>query len=477
MPWLYTMSRRIFRRGVEFYFLDLQVEGEAHLTSEGPLLLASNHPNSVLDAMVLGSQVRRPIGFLARSGLFRGVMGRLMKAAGAIPIFRRQDGPPTKPGGNDDAFRAAFDVLTDGGVIGIFPEGQNAPERHVRDIKTGVARIALGAEAANGWSLDVKVIPIGLNYEERDQFLARVLIRFGPPIRAVDYRERFEADPRAAARTMTDDLQHAMRAQAIHVHREEHTVLLHAIDALVGDQLQAELVGSIDLRTLDEKFLQRVSGRGTERGDLEGRRQVRQWIADAIDHYERTKPEELARLTRNLERYEAHLRQLRLRHGFEESAARKVSARWEAAKATTYAIALAPIALWGLFHNFVPYRLTRRFALRAPEEAIRSVRAVTGGALFFTLAYLFHSSGVWGAGATPIGLALYVVSLPLSGVWFMRYRQRLGRYGHRIMLRTLFRSRRVLLRRLLLEREQLQAQIDGLRFEYERLRRKALESE
>lgn len=476
MPWLYTLARKVFRRGVDFYFLDMQVEGAEHVAERGPLLVASNHPNSVLDALVLGTVIRRPIGFLARSGLFKGLVGPLLRAGGAIPIFRRQDGP-AKPGGNQDAFRAAYDVLEDGGVIGIFPEGRNAPERHVRDIKTGVARIALGAEAAHGWKLGVHVLPIGLNYEERDRFLARVLIRIGPPIAAADYRDAYEDDAFGAARAMTDELQRRMREQAVHVHREEHTDLLHAIDALVGTELQQELVGDVDLRTFDEKLLQRVSGRGGARRDLEGRRQVRQWIADAIDHYERDAPERLENLRRGLERYEQHLRQLRLRHDFAERSTKGVSRRREAIRATLYAILLAPIAFWGLFHNFIPYRFTRRFALAAPEEAIRSIRAVTGGALFFGLMYTFFGVSTHAAGAPPLGLALYLLSMPLAGVWFMRYRQRLGQFAERQLVRTLFQSRRALFRRLLLEREALLIQIDGLRRDYETLRRAELESE
>lgn len=468
MPWLYTALRKVFRRGVEFYFLDLQVEG--HVPPAGPVILAANHPNSVLDALVLGSEVARPIGFLARSGLFSGAAGPFLRAAGAIPVHRRQDGP-SEPGGNDDAFSSAFDVLAKGGVIGIFPEGRNAPERHVRDLKTGAARIALGAEAANDWALDVRLIPVGMNYEERDSFLGRALVRFGDPLLARDYREAYERDPHEAARALTEDLQTAMRAQAIHVHREEHTRLLHAIDALVGAELREELVGSVDLRTLDEKFLQRVSGRGAKRADLEGQREVRQWIADGIAHFERTDPEGLERLSRNIARYEEHLAGARLKHDFAERSPKTLSARWEALKATLYALALGPAAAWGLLHNFAPYRLTRRFALAAPEEAIRSVRAVGGGALFFGITYALFATAVWHTGVHVLVFLGYLLSLPISGVWFLRYRQRLGRFAHYVMVRTMFISRPALLKRLLLERTQLLVTIDVMRREYQALRR------
>ena len=112
----------------------------------------------------------------------------------------------------------------------------------------------------------------------------------------------------------------------------------------------------------------------------------------------------------------------------------------------------------------------RRFAMGAPEEAIRSIRAVSGGALFFGLMYAFFGAGVWAGGAPPLGLALYLPSMPGSGARFLRYRQRLGQFADRMLVRTLFQTRRVLLRRLLLEREALLIRIDGMRREYQEAR-------
>lgn len=471
MTWLYSAARGALRRALDFYFLEVQVAGA--IPTEGPVLVACNHPNSIMDTVVLGALTDRPIHFLARSGLFANpLVGAMLRSAGAIPVHRRQDGP-VDPAGNQSAFREAFDVLADGGLIGIFPEGQNAPIRHVRAIKTGVARIALEAEAARGWSLGVRVVPVGLNYEERDRFLSRVLVRVGEPIEVGSLREAFETDPRGAVRALTDQVQESMRALAVHVHDEAHTSLLGAIDALIGEELHASLVGQVDLRTLDEKLLRRLSARHGPHEDLDGRFQVRQWIADAIAYYEREQPAMVEALRRQIDRYHVHLRQLRLREDFAERPARTLSARREAIKLTLYALLLAPIALWGLVHNFIPFRLTRRFARRAPEEAIVAIRGLLGGALIFGAFYALYGALVWAGTRSWIAVALYLTSLPIAGTWFLRYRQRLGKFAGRMLLRTLFRTRRRLLRALLLEREQLLVRLQTLEREYRALRASA----
>ncbi len=466
VAWLYQFARRGFRRGVDFYFLDIQVTGLDNVPANGPVLLACNHPNSIMDTFVLGSQIDRPIHFLARSGLFGNpLVGAMLRATGAIPVYRRRDGP-AKAGGNASAFRAAFDVLATGGIIGIFPEGHNAPVRHVRDIKTGVARIALGAEREHA-DLGVQIVPVGLNYEERDQFLTRVLVRFGEPIAAAEFAED---DERRAARRLTDRIQESMRTQAVHAHDEEHTQLLHAIDALVGAELQEKFIGKVDVRSIDERLISRAAGRGDEHHDLEGRFRVRQWIADAIAHYEVQEPESVERLRRGIDRYTTHLKQLRVRADFADKAPRSLSTRRETAKLTTYAILIAPIALWGLLHNFIPFRLARRFAIAAPEEAIRAVRALVGGFAIFATTYAVYGASVYAGSQSWVATALYLGFLPVCGVWFLRYRQRLGVYRGRILLRALFLTRRKLFRSLLLEREHLLVLIGALEQQYRKLR-------
>ncbi|MBW2461925.1 MAG: 1-acyl-sn-glycerol-3-phosphate acyltransferase [Deltaproteobacteria bacterium] len=222
MAFLYRALRRGLTLGLELYFVDIKSTGRRRIPAEGPVILAANHPNSIMDTVVLGSQTTRTISYLARSGLFDNpAVSLLFRNAGVIPIYRRQDSPQDGPAPDDanaDSFRAAYEVLEGGGTIGIFPEGRNAPERHVRELKTGTARIALGAEAKNDWTLGVKIVPVGLNFEDRDRYLTRVLVRFGEPIDARDFRAAFEADERQAARAMTDRIQEGIRAEAVHVH-------------------------------------------------------------------------------------------------------------------------------------------------------------------------------------------------------------------------------------------------------------------
>ena len=70
MAAVYSVARRFFRRAAGLYFVDVQEEGEAHVPRTGPVVFAANHPNSLMDTVLLGSRVPRNIHYLARSGLF-----------------------------------------------------------------------------------------------------------------------------------------------------------------------------------------------------------------------------------------------------------------------------------------------------------------------------------------------------------------------------------------------------------------------
>jgi 1-acyl-sn-glycerol-3-phosphate acyltransferase len=127
MPVLYPAARPWLRGGLDFFFADIESVGEQQIPQQGPVIFVATHPNSVIDPLVLGTRVGRPIHFLARSGLFAGRLAKTaLSAGGAIPVYRAQDGAMA---GNDTMFEAVYGLLAGGGWLGTFPEGHNAEER------------------------------------------------------------------------------------------------------------------------------------------------------------------------------------------------------------------------------------------------------------------------------------------------------------------------------------------------------------
>jgi glycerol-3-phosphate O-acyltransferase/dihydroxyacetone phosphate acyltransferase len=180
---------------------------------DGPLLIAPNHPNGLLDGLVLLMAARRPVAFLAKSTFFHNpLLAPLLRAFSAVPVYRPQDAG--KPGGqpndsgrsNDETFTAARQLLANGGALAIFPEGTPNLGQGLLPLKTGAARIALGAEAEAGWALGLRLLPVGLWFEDQARARTAALVLTGRPIAVSKLRAIYENDPAAAVRALTEQL-------------------------------------------------------------------------------------------------------------------------------------------------------------------------------------------------------------------------------------------------------------------------------
>lgn len=196
------------------FFRRIEVVGLEHVPAEGGVIFCGNHPNSLLDPVLITCFCGRVVHFAAKDVLFRSrLLGWLLHRMGAVPIMRRKD----HAGGlsNEGAFERLYAVLGQGRAMGIFPEGLSHDAAHLARLKTGAARIAFGAAGAHPDN-PLSVVPCGLHYVHRRQFRSSVLIQFGPAI-ALD-PERMEAhtdDERGAVRALTDDIESGMRALTV----------------------------------------------------------------------------------------------------------------------------------------------------------------------------------------------------------------------------------------------------------------------
>ncbi len=153
---LYASLRLLARFWIWFLFREVAVRAAARVPATGPVLVCVNHPNNLIDSLLLAAVLSRKVHFLANASLFRNrLLGALLARAGAIPVHRRQDAPGA-PDRTAATFAAARQALEDGRVLAIYPEGTTHAESRVQRIKTGAARIALDYET---WAADPRVRP------------------------------------------------------------------------------------------------------------------------------------------------------------------------------------------------------------------------------------------------------------------------------------------------------------------------------
>ena len=194
---------------MRLYYPARTIDGGERIPAGRPLVFVLNHPNGLLDPIVLRVASGRPSRFLAKSTLFGNPLGRLaMNAFGSIPVYRAHEAG-TRSGDasrNEASFARCRAELATGGVLALFPEGVSHSDPEMRPLKTGAARIALSAEAEHDGRLGVTVVPVGLSYERKTTFRSSVLLVVGEPIDVAARLPAYRQDERAAVTALTDEI-------------------------------------------------------------------------------------------------------------------------------------------------------------------------------------------------------------------------------------------------------------------------------
>jgi 1-acyl-sn-glycerol-3-phosphate acyltransferase len=207
------------------FFRRIEVSGAGRVPKTGPIVLVGNHPNSLLDPVMIATTCGRRVRMAAKEPLFKTPLWPFLWILGAVPVRRRQDqvkgaaedapAPVDAPArvDNDAAFSALTRILEEGDAFAIFPEGISHTRPELAPLKTGAARIVLSAGQRG---VPVQIVPCGLSYRRRDRMRSRVLVQYGHPI-VLDETllQGFEQDPVVASKRLTAHIQQALRAQTI----------------------------------------------------------------------------------------------------------------------------------------------------------------------------------------------------------------------------------------------------------------------
>jgi glycerol-3-phosphate O-acyltransferase / dihydroxyacetone phosphate acyltransferase len=369
----------------------LRVAGGS-VPAHGPVLLVANHPNSLIDPAVVTGVARRPVRFLAKHTLFQGsVISWVVRGAGAIPVYRQVD-DATLTHRNEDAFRAVFAALEAGSAVGIFPEGVSHSGSALAPLKTGAARIALGAAERLGGSFPI--VPVGLTFERRDTFRSHGLVLVGEPV-AWDDLVSASASPRgsgSAARELTLRIEAALRRVTVNLERWEDAPIVHLAEAI--HRLETGVAAEPYTRIARLK-----------------------WVTDTLQRLRAEGDARWEPLARNLARHERVLRRLRLRPAdLHARPGLSAVARWGRRNVPFLGLVGLVVIAIGSAIFWPPYRAVAAVAARADvTHDVRSTYKLVAGIVFFSTWWLLLTAATAWWGGWPGALGVFV-ALPLLGL-------------------------------------------------------------
>jgi glycerol-3-phosphate O-acyltransferase/dihydroxyacetone phosphate acyltransferase len=395
------------------------VIGAERIPRAGPLIVAANHHNALVDGVLLLSVLPRRLVSVAKAPLFSNpLIGPFLRLIGALPVHRRQEGG-RDPARNDRLFTASTATLRGGDAILIFPEGVSQPEPTLMPLRTGAARMLLAAEADSVGP--VTLLPVGLMFHEPGTFRTGwALIAVGEPVETADYVALARSEPEEAARRLTARLGEAMRR----------------LIALVDDRQTLRLVEHAERLWRDGRA-------GGAPPDAAARADWRRRATRAYRYLIHHEPVRLEALRGLVERYvkDVEAASLGTAVGLRPPGA-GVVLRY-AVRQLAILLGGLPLALWGLGSHAVPYWLTWvAVKLLRPEPDVEATYKLVAGIVIFPLAWIAEGWLLWRwVGGWP--LALFVVLLIPGGFFALAWSER---------LRRLYRESRALLR-LLVDRD------------------------
>ena len=430
---VYLFLKYLMRLALNSYFRVIKVSGQENIPKEGPILFVSNHPSTLMDPIVIGVFVQHEIYFLAAAEFMgKGLLKFIMeKWFNMIPIYRPST-QPSKSVNNKLIFEKCFSHFKSRGSILIFPEGTSVTQKRLLPVKTGAARMVLGAEKDG--SPSIAVIPIGLNYSDPHTFQSELFVSIGKPIYTAELGLDVMNDEFEKAQKLTEEIEIQLKENVIHLEDEKLDSIFSKIRILAQRQFQDS---PKEKRPLDTRF------------------HLDQQIQDGLHFYNEHHPEVIEMMNHKLDNYLNRARFYGLHDVSVFQASPKIS--WY-----DYGriIVGTPIFAFGFLANALPYYLTiwifRR--LKVSESFHGSIGFSIGIVLFLAwymgwAIFIGKLSGLWWLGG------ILVIFSYLCGRFTLHFLSLVYQLREKGNLKSIFRRNRNVFESLRAEREELMTEI------------------
>lgn len=413
---------------VRMLYFRVEVLGADNLPASGAVILCVNHVNSLVDGVIVQALTPRVVRPVARKRLFdMPLTGHILNAIRAVPVYSRAYGDR---GENEGGFDRLYQLIDEGELIIIFPEGHSHETPRLYPIKTGAARMVLGAQERG--STVPKVIPVGLTYSEQAKFRRSVLVQIGEAVDTDDLPEGQEAKVLA----LTNRIQARMEKLVLNAGSWEEL------------SFAMRLVGFFELRQTKSSLHQRFAT-----------------LQVLLDHQYRLRseyPSDMASLEAKLNEF-AYIRK---RHQIEDY---QLGVEYTLPVVSKYIVTslgfvfiAVPLALWGFINNLLPY-IGLKIGMRTvaiSKDQIDTAR-VLGSMVLMTVFWSLQSYLVYRYHGANVAF-FYLLSLPLATAAVLVMRERRKRILSNLRVFFLFLRKRKLKGYLLQMRSEIEHDLSEL---------------
>ncbi|NRA10515.1 MAG: 1-acyl-sn-glycerol-3-phosphate acyltransferase [Crocinitomicaceae bacterium] len=347
------------------------MKNREYLDDKGPKIIIANHPNTLMDAWILGYVCNRRVYYMTKGTFFTSPLKRwVLNGLGMIPVNRKADGVSSGVS-NEDSFEACYRLLEEGETLVVFPEGSSFQGRLLRKLKSGAARIAIQTELRNEGGLGLKIFPVGLNYIRPEKFGGSVLATIGEPISPLPYLEEFKTDSLKAARKLTEQLTMGLSRLIVRSEQSEEEELVEGIvDIISSDYIKSE-------------------SKGVER-DVE----VMRSVFDQMNVIRISQPWKIEEIKMLVESINWQIDNLNIKSDFLDRKYRSTMFKRQLVQSILFLVLGFPIFLYGFIHNIFQFKITDFIVVKAIKEVEYTAPIlVLLGLIFYPCVYLLFMFG------------------------------------------------------------------------------------
>ena len=382
----------------QFFYKEVVIIGKENLPKDEHLIFTPNHQNALMDAAAMFSAIDTQLVFMGRSDIFKNpIIAKFLIFLKILPIYRIRDGFESLKK-NTDVFQKTIDVIKNKNGLVILPEGSHDIHRRLRPLKKGFARIAFQTEEANNFTLDTKIIPIGIDYSNFEDLRSTLLIVFGKPLPVSDYYELYKETPVKAINQLTSDLSEHIKPLIVNIESEEFYDLYN------------ELREIYKYRMCDKLSLQNCKHPNKLKADQE--------LIRVLNKFEKGHHEEMSELQKLVVSYNKKLRKSGFSNGLINSGYGNLAGML---MLSVFLILTIPLFLYGFINNILPFQLP----IKITKKKVKDTQFISSFMyvlfmVMFPVFYLIQTLIVLVFSSWQIAI-IYLVSLPILGTFAWWY--------------------------------------------------------
>jgi 1-acyl-sn-glycerol-3-phosphate acyltransferase len=391
----YFIARLIVISGIIGFYKKFQRNGEVNLPIGKPIIYAPNHQSAFMDPVLVATVRVKQIHFLVRADVFKKkTIKSIFKWLKMMPVYRQRDGKDSLEK-NEEIFNNCYRILKHNQGLIMFPEGNQQNKKSLRGLKKGVSRVAFGAESKYDFSLDVQVIPVGVNYSHHTKMYSSCLINYGKPIAISDYKELYYENEGKAFNALKDKMQAEISKLIINISNKQYYDTIEECRLVCHKQL--------------------LKHAGLEKDDLTNEIAAGQHFIQKIEAWIPHNPEEAEKLKNNVASIKTKTESLKLKyHLFSADYYNNILS-------LLFLIVLAPIHLVGVLYNYLPFKLPEWLVKnKIKDDHFHSSIKMLGGSIIYFLYHMIVSNTILCVFGWEAGLACFI-AMPFLGYFSLKY--------------------------------------------------------